>query len=148
MAIQLPDKLNIINYQSACSKLACLRKPGTAGDGTIATRLNPTAWQMELGKHRRTSQSGRAKMRSLIVKTALAVLCVSAQLPAAFAGPQDPQGKFEDARPSVERPAHVHDRMTGQTKPGPASTEANSLPAFLATLRKLHDTDGHIEPQN
>jgi len=87
-------------------------------------------------------------MRSLITKTALAVFCVSAQLPTAYAGPQYPPGKFEDARPSVERPAHGYGRMTGQTKPGPASTEADSLPEYLATLRKLHATDGHIEPQD
>lgn len=86
-------------------------------------------------------------MRSLIFKAALAVFYISAQLPAAFAGPQSPPGRFEGARHSVERPGRAHDRMNGQTKLG-LPIEANSLPAYLATLRRLHATDGHIEPQD
>jgi len=87
-------------------------------------------------------------MRSLIFKTALVALCLSAQLPVAFAGPQDPPRRFGDARPSVERTGRAHDRMTGQTTTGLLRTEENSLPSYLATLRRLHATDGHIEPQD
>lgn len=88
-------------------------------------------------------------MRSLIITSTLAGLCLTAPLPVAFAGPQDHHSvKNEGAGHHVGLQTHAYDPVIGQTKPDSSSTDANALPAYLATLRKLHATDGHIEPQD
>jgi hypothetical protein len=89
------------------------------------------------------------KMRSLMITATLAGLCLTAPLGAAFAGPQDQHSvKIEGARHHVGPQSHGYDRVIGQTKPDSSSTDATALPAYLATLRKLHAADGHIEPQD
>ncbi|RCW77852.1 hypothetical protein C7476_1356 [Phyllobacterium bourgognense] len=81
-------------------------------------------------------------MRSLILTTMLAVVCLSIQPPAALAGPQDSHPVKND-----RALRHTEPQGISQTEPA-LSIDANSLPEYLATLHKLHFTDGHIEPQD
>jgi hypothetical protein len=81
-------------------------------------------------------------MRSLVLTTTFAAVCLSVQPPPALPGPQD-------SRPLKNERAvrHIEPQVVGHTKPA-LSIDANSLPTYLATLHKLHFTDGHIEPQD